>query len=53
MQANGHSDVLADDIVIRVEGLGKKYLIGHKSERYTALRDVMARQVRGVWQATQ
>jgi lipopolysaccharide transport system ATP-binding protein len=31
------------DTVIRVENLGKKYIIGHqKSERYTALRDVMA-----------
>ena len=29
------------DIVIRAEGLGKRYLIGHraKRERYTALRD--------------
>lgn len=35
------------DIVIKAEGLGKKYLIGHQSERerYTALRDVMARNV--------
>ncbi len=31
------------DTVIRVENLGKKYVIGHqKRERYTALRDVMA-----------
>lgn len=31
------------DSVIHVEGLGKKYIIGHeKHERYTALRDVMA-----------
>ena len=31
--------------MIRAEGLGKKYLIGHQAERerYTALRDVMAR----------
>ena len=29
--------------VIRVENLGKKYILGHqKQERYTALRDVMA-----------
>ncbi len=29
--------------IIRVENLGKKYIIGHqKQERYTALRDVMA-----------
>ena len=33
------------DVVIRVEGLGKKYALHHeKSERYTALRDVVARQ---------
>ncbi len=32
------------DAVIRAEGLGKKYLIGHeKRERYTALRDVLVR----------
>ncbi|MBD2654464.1 ABC transporter ATP-binding protein [Synechocystis sp. FACHB-383] len=31
------------DTVIRVENLGKKYVIGHqKQERYTALRDVLA-----------
>jgi len=35
------------DIVIRVEGLGKKYSLHHEtSERYTALRDVVARQVK-------
>ena len=38
------------DIVIRAEGLGKKYLIGHQAEaeRYTALRDVIARGARGL-----
>lgn len=31
------------DVVIKVENLSKKYLIGHqRQERYTALRDVMA-----------
>jgi ABC-type polysaccharide/polyol phosphate transport system ATPase subunit len=37
------------DVVIRAEGLGKKYLIGHESqqERYTALRDVIGRTVNG------
>ncbi|RTL71304.1 MAG: ABC transporter ATP-binding protein [Hyphomicrobiales bacterium] len=38
------------DVVIRADGLGKKYLIGHQSaarERYTALRDVVGRQMRG------
>ena len=36
---------MADDVVIRAEGLGKKYLIGHQAERerYMALRDVLAR----------
>jgi lipopolysaccharide transport system ATP-binding protein len=35
---------MADDVIIRAEGLGKKYVIGHQStERYTALRDVMSR----------
>ena len=38
------------DIVIRAEGLGKKYFIGHQSERerYTALRDVIARSARRI-----
>lgn len=31
------------DTVIRVENLGKKYIIGHqRRERYTTLRDMMA-----------
>ena len=36
------------DVVIRAEGLGKKYVIGHQgeSERYTSLRDVLARGAR-------
>lgn len=35
------------DVVIRVEGLGKKYNLHHEqSERYTALRDVVARQAK-------
>jgi len=35
------------DVVIRVEGLGKKYALHHeKSERYTALRDVVARKAK-------
>src|SRR5262245_25254159 len=42
---------MAGDVVIRAEGLGKKYIIGHeiKRERYTALRDVAARVARNVW----
>ena len=35
------------DVVIRVEGLGKKYSLRHeKSESYTSLRDVVARQAK-------
>jgi lipopolysaccharide transport system ATP-binding protein len=37
------------DVVIRVENLSKRYLVGHRSaqrERYTALRDVISREVR-------
>lgn len=42
---------MAGDVVIRAEGLGKKYLIGHakERERYVALRDVLARGARGAW----
>jgi ABC-type polysaccharide/polyol phosphate transport system ATPase subunit len=39
------------DVVIRAEGLSKKYLIGHQAmnrARYTALRDVMARAAKGL-----
>jgi ABC-type polysaccharide/polyol phosphate transport system ATPase subunit len=35
------------DVVIRAEGLGKKYVIGHEStERYSTLRDILAQQGR-------
>ena len=45
---------MADDIVISAEQLGKKYAIGHETERegYTVLRDVITRGARGVWQRT-
>src|SRR5215472_7335386 len=38
------------DVVIRAEGLGKRYLIGHETEgeRDTTLRDVIARGARGL-----
>ncbi len=37
---------MSDDVVIKVEGLGKKYRIRHQQqERYTALRDVLARKL--------
>jgi lipopolysaccharide transport system ATP-binding protein len=42
---------LAEDVVIRAEGLGKKYVIGHAAERerYVALRDVLARGAHNLW----
>ena len=40
------------DIVITVENLGKKYIIGHqKQERYTSLRDVIADGASSVFSA--
>jgi lipopolysaccharide transport system ATP-binding protein len=37
------------DIVIRIENLGKSYVIGHeKQERYTALRDVLSNKVKQI-----
>ena len=42
---------MINDLVIRAEGLGKKYLIGHAAERerYVALRDVLVRGTRNLW----
>src|SRR5947208_2510004 len=42
------------DIAIRVEGLGKKYLIGHEAhrERYLALRDVIGRTAKNLVRTT-
>lgn len=42
------------DIVIKAEGLGKKYVIGHQDDggRYVALRDVLARNARTLWNKT-
>lgn len=38
---------MIDDLAIRADGLGKSYMIGHRSaERYTALRDVLAQSAR-------
>jgi lipopolysaccharide transport system ATP-binding protein len=44
---------LSDKVVIGCEGLGKRYLIGHEAERerYVALRDVIARNARGLGRA--
>jgi lipopolysaccharide transport system ATP-binding protein len=36
------------DTVIKVENLGKKYVIRHQQERYTALRDVIANKVKSI-----
>jgi ABC-type polysaccharide/polyol phosphate transport system ATPase subunit len=43
-----------NDVVIRAEGIGKRYLIGHEAdrERYTALRDVIMRAARGFARST-
>ncbi len=43
------------DIAIKVENLGKSYLVGHESakkERYTLLRDVLARNVKSFTRKT-
>ncbi len=42
------------DIVIKAENLGKKYIIGHQAERgnYTALRDVLMKNARTLWNKT-
>lgn len=42
------------DTIIKVENLGKKYIIGHqaKSGRYVALRDVIMQSARNVWNKT-
>jgi lipopolysaccharide transport system ATP-binding protein len=39
------------DNIIRVENLGKKYIIGHqRQEKYTALRDVISQSMKNVFQ---
>jgi len=47
---------MISDIVIKAESLGKKYVIGHQSEkgrqRYTALRDVVVQNAQSYWQKT-
>ena len=42
------------DIVIKAENLGKKYVIGHQSERggYTTLRDVLTQNAQALWSKT-
>jgi lipopolysaccharide transport system ATP-binding protein len=45
---------MSGDVMIRAEGLGKKYIIGHQAEResYVALRDVIARNARNLWRTS-
>jgi lipopolysaccharide transport system ATP-binding protein len=42
------------DIVIKAENIGKKYIIGHQSQKagYTALRDVWMQNARTIWSKT-
>ena len=42
------------DIIIKAENLGKKYTIGHQAQRgrYTALRDVVMQNAKGLWNKT-
>lgn len=42
---------MGNGVVVRVEGLGKKYTLGssQKNERYTALRDVVANSARNLF----
>ena len=43
-----------NDVVIKAENLGKKYVIGHQAERggYTSLRDVLMQNARTLWNKT-
>jgi lipopolysaccharide transport system ATP-binding protein len=45
---------MSDDVVIRSEGMGKSYLIGHEAEqeRYIALRDIIARRAKALFRTT-
>jgi lipopolysaccharide transport system ATP-binding protein len=45
---------MTDDVVIRAEGLGKKYMIGHAADRqrYVALRDELVRGAHNLWRKT-
>lgn len=46
--------MILSDVIIRADELGKKYVIGHQSERerYTALRDVLGRTARNLVRTT-
>jgi lipopolysaccharide transport system ATP-binding protein len=43
-----------NDIVIKAENLGKKYVIGHQAQngRYLALRDVLVHNAKSLWNKT-
>jgi lipopolysaccharide transport system ATP-binding protein len=45
---------MSDDVIIRSEGLGKSYFIGHEAEqeRYIALRDIIARRAKAFFRTT-
>ena len=45
---------MSDDVVIRAEGLGKKYVIGHEVDRQRSvtLRDALAAAARNAWRKT-
>jgi lipopolysaccharide transport system ATP-binding protein len=45
---------MTDDVVIRAEGLGKRYKIGHEAEGepHPSLRDMLARGARNAWRKT-
>src|SRR5438477_3272323 len=41
---------MSDDVIIRVEGLGKKYSLRHlREQRYVALRDVLVEKATGLF----
>src|SRR5262245_46209955 len=46
--------MMTSDVIIRADRLGKKYIIGHESERqrYMALRDVIGRNARNFVRTT-
>jgi lipopolysaccharide transport system ATP-binding protein len=45
---------MSDDVVIRAEGLGKKYVIGHAAERgwHVTFRDTLVRSAHNLWRKT-
>lgn len=45
---------MSNDVILRAEGLGKKFIIGHEAERerYVTLRDVLARTAKGLLRST-